>query len=190
MSAAAAKTRSNNRFCKISKRDSGRRVSCRARDRPERGEFDLVELVQDLLGAEMDSTGSVRKVSAQRSMVAVADHGSSTKIASGARLRTLAAASARSRSSMARRISGGCGGNDRREKAAADDIDAKRPRLVAVDKGADMCAGADQEDALRGKQARGTRQRGDADDGVTQHDQARRAWRHKTGRSSRANTRH
>ena len=34
-----------------------------------------------------------------------------------------------------------------------------------------MFAGADQEDALRGKQARRTRQRADADNAVTQQDQ-------------------
>jgi hypothetical protein len=43
----------------------------------------------------------------------------------------------------------GRGGDDGREKAAADDVDAERPRLVAVDEGADVRAGTDQEDALR-----------------------------------------
>jgi hypothetical protein len=46
------------------------------------------------------------------------------------------------------RFSGRCGDN-RRQKAAADDVDAERPRLVPVDEGADMRAGPDQKDALR-----------------------------------------
>ena len=54
MSAAAAKTRSNTRFCTISRRDSGRRVSCRLASGPSVDEFDFVELVQDLLGPEMN----------------------------------------------------------------------------------------------------------------------------------------
>ncbi len=39
------------------------------------------------------------------------------------------------------------GRNDRRQKAAADDVDAERPRFVFADKGADIGAGADQKDA-------------------------------------------
>jgi hypothetical protein len=46
-----------------------------ARERADLGELDFVEFVQDLLGSEMDLDRQRQKVSAQRSMVSVADHG-------------------------------------------------------------------------------------------------------------------
>jgi hypothetical protein len=60
---------------------------------------------------------------------------------------------------------------DRRDEAAADHVDAERPRLVAVDEGADIRAGADEEDTLGRKRPGGAGERGDAHDHVTQHDQ-------------------
>jgi hypothetical protein len=64
-------------------------------------------------------------------------------------LRTLAAASAKIAIENGAALFDRRGGDHRRQEAAADDIDAERPGLVAVDEGADIGAGADQKDALR-----------------------------------------
>ncbi len=158
------------------------RVSCRLASGPSFDSSTSSNLCRICSGPRWISTGSARKASAQRSMVSVADHGSSRKIASGSTLRTLAIASARSRSSAVRRASVGGGRRDRGEEAAADDVDAERPRLIIVDEGADMRAGSDQKDALRRNQPGGARVRGDAHDekalddqcgkrgGIEQHD--------------------
>jgi hypothetical protein len=65
----------------------------------------------------------------------------------------------------------GRGGDHGRQEATADDVDAERPRLVAVDERADIRAGADQEDALRRQQPGSPRERGNADHDVALHDQ-------------------
>ncbi len=172
ISASAANTRSNNRFCTISKRDSGRRVSCRLASGPSFDSSTSSNLCRICSGPRWISTGSARKASAQRSMVSVADHGSSRKIASGS-----SAAHARDRFGEiavergARASASDAVAGDRGEEAAADDVDAERPRLVIVDEGADMGAGADQENALRRNQAGGARMRGDAHDEKALDDQ-------------------
>ena len=54
-SAPARRTQDRTaRFCTTSARDSGMRVNCRLASGPTLAKLDLVELVQDLLGAEMD----------------------------------------------------------------------------------------------------------------------------------------
>ncbi len=59
------------------------------------------------------------------------------------------------------------------EESAADDVHADRPWLVAMDEGADMRAGADQEHALRGDQPGRARERGDAHHQQSQREQHR-----------------
>ncbi len=67
---------------------------------------------------------------------------------------------------------GGGGGGNRGQEAAADDVDAVGPRLIAVDEAVDVGAGADQENALRRDQSGGARNRGDAHDEEAQADEA------------------
>ena len=143
-----------------------------ARQRADFGQLDLVEFVQDLLGAEMDfdrqrqeGLGAAVDDLGRRPRQQQIDRVGLERAHAGDRLGEVAI------EHRAPRF-GGCGQRHRREKAAADDIEAERPRLVMLHEGADMGAGADQADALRRNQPGGARQRRDAHDGKAQHDQS------------------
>ena len=144
----------------------------RARQRPARQlqaghraefrELDLFELVQDLLGADvdldrqrheglgaaLDGLGLRPRQQQENGVGLEAAH-------AGDGLGEIAVEHA------VPRLGGGGGGN-RGEEAAADDVDAVGPRLIAVDEAVDVGAGADQENALRRNQPGGARERGDA----------------------------
>ena len=125
-----------------------------AGQRADLGEFDLVEFVQDLLGAEMDfdrqrqeSFGAALDDLGRRPRQQQIDRVGLEAAHAGDRLGEIAVEHGAARL-------GRSGGRDRREEAAADDIEAERPRLVVLDEGADMGAGADQADPLRRKSGR------------------------------------
>jgi hypothetical protein len=122
-----------------------------ARERAERGEPGLLEFVQHLFGAEMDldrkreeGFGAAIDGFGRRPGQQQEDGVGLNAADAGDRLGEVAVENGPARFS-------GRSGDNRRQKAAADDVDAERLRLVPVDEGADMHAGPDQKDALRGQ---------------------------------------
>ncbi len=169
MSATAATTRSNSRLRAISVRVSGRRVSCH---RTELRELDLFELVQDLLGADVD----LDRQRHERLGAAFDGFGLRPRQQQeeGVRLEAAHAGDRLGEVAIEHGVPGrgGGGGGNRGQEAAADDVDAVGPRLIAVDEAVDVGAGADQENALRRNQPGGTRARGDLHDEEAQGDEA------------------
>ena len=101
-----------------------------ARERADLAKFDFLEFVQDLLGAEMDfdrqreeRLGAAIDDLGRRPRQQQIDRVGLEAAHAGDRLGEIAVE--RGAPALRRR-----GGRDRREKAAADDVDAEHPRLV------------------------------------------------------------
>ena len=124
MSATAATTRSNSRLRAISVRVSGRRVSCRLVTGPSLESLTSSNLCRICSGPIWISTGSVMKVSAQRSMVSVCRPRQQQE--DGVGLEAAHAGDGLGEIAIEHGVPrlGGGGGGNRGEEAAADDVDA------------------------------------------------------------------
>ena len=120
-----------------------------ARDRSERGELGFLEFVQNLLGPEMDFDrqrneglgAAIDRLGRRPGQ----QHEDGVRLELADARRGLGQIAIENGAPFLDRR----GGDHRRQEAAADDVDAELPGLVAVDEGADIGAGADQKDALR-----------------------------------------
>ena len=172
MSATAAATRSNGPLA----RDLGARQrparQLQAGHRAEFRELYLFELVQDLLGADVD----LDRQRHERLGAALDGLGLRPRQQQedGVGLEAAHAGDGLGEIAIEHGVPrlGGGGGGNRGQEAAADDVDAVGPRLIAVDEAVDVGAGADQENALRRDQSGGARNRGDAHDEEAQADEA------------------
>jgi len=131
----------------ISRRVSGRRVSCRLATGPSVESLASSNLYRTCSGPRWISTGSETKVSAQRSIGRRPEqqHEDGVRLELADARRGVGQIAIESGAPFLDRG----GGDHRRQETAADDVDAELPGLVAVDEGADIGAGADQKDALR-----------------------------------------